>query len=130
MELQLGLAPPNIPIRYGFQSKSREGSNSSRHFLKLGSSDINNIDNTGSSSSGSSSSGGGSSRKRGFDFDDETEKRVVPKTLPLLIWTNQPSDDEYDPKDLDDNSSVAIFKYFTNFFLFFLFLFCVLFRTK
>ena len=119
MELQLGLALPSstpiIPIkmfdlnRYGYEPREGFGSNTlSRPLLKLGPSEIN----INSSSSSSSSSSGGS-RKRGFDevlfFD---ENRIVPKTLPLLFWTNQPNDED-DHKDLEDNSSSAIFKYFT-----------------
>ncbi|XWS27037.1 hypothetical protein CRYUN_Cryun26dG0081500 [Craigia yunnanensis] len=115
MELQLGLALPSTPPitsikmfdlnSYGFEPREGLGSNTwSRPLLKLGLSDIN-INN---SSSSSSSSGG--SRKRCFDeallFD---ENRILPKTLPLLLWTNQPNDED-DPKDLEDNSSSAIFK--------------------
>lgn len=127
MELQLGLALPStppIPIKmfdlnsYGYEPREALGSNIlSWPLLKLGPCDINNINS--SSSSSSSSSGG--SRKRGFDevvlFD---ENRAVPKTLPLLLWSNQPNDED-DPKDLEDNSSSAIFKYF--FFLSLSFLF-------
>ena len=117
MELQLGLAlpssTPTIPIKmfdlnsYGYEPREALGSNTlSRPLLKLGPCDINS-----NSSSSSSSSGG--SKKRGFDevllFD---ENRIVPKTLPLLLWTNQPNDED-DPKDLEDNSSSAIFKYLT-----------------
>ncbi|XWS17120.1 hypothetical protein CRYUN_Cryun33cG0041100 [Craigia yunnanensis] len=114
MELQLRLALPSTPIfpikmfdlnSYGYEPREGLGSNTlSRPVLKLGPSDIN-ID---SSSSSSSSSGG--SRKRGFEevlfFD---ENRIVPKTLPLLLWTNQPNDED-DHKDLEDNSSSTIFK--------------------
>ncbi|WRX32653.1 AUX/IAA domain - like 10 [Theobroma cacao] len=116
MELQLGLALPStppIPIKmfdlnsYGYEPREALGSNIlSWPLLKLGPCDSNNINS--SSSSSSSSSGG--SRKRGFDevvlFD---ENRAVPKTLPLLLWSNQPNDED-DPKDLEDNSSSAIFK--------------------
>ncbi|XP_022751672.1 auxin-responsive protein IAA20-like [Durio zibethinus] len=116
MELQLGLALPSdpliIPIKMfdlnscGYEPGEGLGSNTlSRPLLKLGPSDIN-INN--SSSSSPSRSGG--SRKRGFDevqrFD---ENRIFPKTLPLLLSTNQPND-EHDPNGLEDNSSSAIFK--------------------
>ncbi|XP_022731112.1 auxin-responsive protein IAA20-like [Durio zibethinus] len=116
MELQLGLAlpssPPIIPIKMfdlnscGYEPREALGSNNlSRPLLKLGPYDI---DINSSSSSSSSSSGG--SKKRGFDgvllFD---ENRIVPKTLPLLLWTNQPNDED-DPKDIEDNSSSANFK--------------------
>ncbi|XP_022756492.1 auxin-responsive protein IAA20-like isoform X3 [Durio zibethinus] len=115
MELQLGLALPSTPIitikmfdlnSYGYEPREALGSNTlSQPLLKLGPCDIN----INSSSSSSSSSGGGS-KKRGFDevllFD---ENRNVPKTLPLLLWTNKPNDED-DPKDLDDNSSSAIFE--------------------
>ncbi|XVF34617.1 hypothetical protein REPUB_Repub18cG0074600 [Reevesia pubescens] len=116
MELQLRLAlpstppPPIIPIKMfdlnSCYNEPREalGSNT---LLKLGSCDFN-INNSNSSSSSSSS---GDSKKRGFDdvllFDHENT--IVPKTLPLLLWTNQPNDED-EPKDLDDNSSSAIFK--------------------
>ncbi|XVE54458.1 hypothetical protein DITRI_Ditri03aG0083000 [Diplodiscus trichospermus] len=114
MELQLGLALPSTPIKmfdlncYGYEPREGVGSNTlSRSLLKLGPSDIN-IHN--SSSSSSSSSGSVGSRKRRFDeellFD---ESRIVPKTLPLVLWSNQPNDRD-DPKDLKDNSSSAIFK--------------------
>ncbi|XWS72953.1 hypothetical protein CRYUN_Cryun02cG0083700 [Craigia yunnanensis] len=117
MELQLGLALPSTPIipvkmfdlnSYGYEPREALGSNTlSWPLLKLAPCDIN-INNNSSSSSSSSSSGG--SKKRGFDevllFD---ENRIVPKTLPLLLWTNQPNDED-DPKDLEDNSSSAIFK--------------------
>ncbi|XP_022756491.1 uncharacterized protein LOC111304230 isoform X2 [Durio zibethinus] len=120
MELQLGLALPSTPIitikmfdlnSYGYEPREALGSNTlSQPLLKLGPCDIN----INSSSSSSSSSGGGS-KKRGFDevllFD---ENRNVPKTLPLLLWTNKPNDED-DPKDLDDNSSSAIFEYLTLF---------------
>ncbi|XVE71483.1 hypothetical protein DITRI_Ditri10aG0153900 [Diplodiscus trichospermus] len=113
MELQLGLALPNtpaiIPIKmfdlniYAYEPREALGSNiSSRPSQELGPSDINI--NSSSSSSSSSSSGG--SKKRSFDED---ENRIVPKTLPLLIWSNQPNDED-DPKDIEDNSSSAIFK--------------------
>ncbi|XVF48063.1 hypothetical protein PTKIN_Ptkin03bG0160600 [Pterospermum kingtungense] len=123
MELRLGLALPStsaiIPIKmfdlnsYGYDPREALGP-----LLKLGPCDINS---SGSRSSSSGSSGG--SKKRGFD--DEVllfeEDRIAPKTLPLLLWTNQPNDED-DHKDLDDNSSSAIFKYLISFFLF-LFLF-------
>ncbi|XVF48062.1 hypothetical protein PTKIN_Ptkin03bG0160600 [Pterospermum kingtungense] len=111
MELRLGLALPStsaiIPIKmfdlnsYGYDPREALGP-----LLKLGPCDINS---SGSRSSSSGSSGG--SKKRGFD--DEVllfeEDRIAPKTLPLLLWTNQPNDED-DHKDLDDNSSSAIFK--------------------
>ncbi|XWS70725.1 hypothetical protein CRYUN_Cryun03dG0072100 [Craigia yunnanensis] len=116
MELQLGLALPSTPIitmtmfdlnSYGYKPREALGSNSlSRPLLKLDPCDCD----INSSSCGSSSSSSGGSKKRGFDevllFD---ENRIVPKTLPLLRWTNQPNDED-DPKDLEDNSSSAIFK--------------------
>ncbi|MBA0865383.1 hypothetical protein Goshw_011669 [Gossypium schwendimanii] len=129
MELQLGLAlppPPLIPIEtfdlnsYGnYETREALGSNAlSWPLLKLGpaDNDINNIHHHNSSSSSSSSSGGGAGcKKRSFDeapfFD---EKRNVPKTLHLLLWTNQPNDEDDDPSNvLHENSSSAIFKSFT-----------------
>ncbi|XVF88342.1 hypothetical protein PTKIN_Ptkin19aG0043200 [Pterospermum kingtungense] len=117
MELQLGLAlpsaPPIFPIkmfdlnRYGYESRECLSLVSNA----LGPCDVNANNSSSNSSSSSSSSSGGRSRKRGFDqvlFDDD-ENRIVPKTLPLLLWSNQPNDED-DPKDLDDNSSSAIFK--------------------
>lgn len=101
MELQLGLALPT-PI-------------------KMFDRDIN------SSSSSSSSSGScGGRKKRGFDqvllFEED---RIVPKTLSLFLWTNQPNDEDDPNKDLHHNSSSAILKYLSLFlFVFFLYV-CV-----
>ncbi|KAK8351176.1 hypothetical protein V6Z12_A05G015800 [Gossypium hirsutum] len=125
MELQLGLAlppPPLIPIEtfdlnsYGnYETREALGTNAlSWPLLKLGpaDNDINNIHHHNSSSSSSSSGGGAGCKKRSFDeapfFD---EKRNVPKTLHLLLWTNQPNDEDDDPSNvLHENSSSAIFK--------------------
>ncbi|XVE98361.1 hypothetical protein REPUB_Repub03eG0099800 [Reevesia pubescens] len=117
MELQLGLALPSTPIipikmfdlnSYGYEPREALGGSntlSCRPLLKLGPCEINNNSNSSSCCSSScSSNNGGSGKKRGFD----DENRIVPKTLPLLLWTNQPNDED-DPKDLDDNSSSAIF---------------------
>nr|KJB54011.1 hypothetical protein B456_009G016200 [Gossypium raimondii] len=127
MELQLGLAlppPPLIPIEtfdlnsYGnYETREALGSNAlSWPLLKLGpaDNDINNIHHHNSSSS-SSRGGGAGCKNRSFDeapfFD---EKRNVPKTLHLLLWTNQPNDEDDDPSNvLHENSSSAIFKSFT-----------------
>ncbi|TYH08792.1 hypothetical protein ES288_A07G045000v1 [Gossypium darwinii] len=112
MELQLGLSLPSTPIfpfkmldlnSYGYEL--REG---------LGPFGINVNNNCGScssscnsSSSGGADDGGGGTKTRRL-LDEEN--RIVPKTLPLLFWTNQRPNDEDEPKDVDDHSSSAIFK--------------------
>ncbi|KAK0571211.1 hypothetical protein LWI29_012533 [Acer saccharum] len=45
-------------------------------------------------------------KKRSFD-EAFHQVRSVPQTLPLLHWTNQPNDEDDDPKDLDSNSSFS-----------------------
>ncbi|GMI92807.1 hypothetical protein HRI_002950000 [Hibiscus trionum] len=107
MELQLGLALPTPLITlemldlnsYGCEHREALGSNAlSWPLLKLGPSviDINN--------SSSSSCGGGKSPY----FDEAAllfgERRIVPETLPLLHWSNQPNDEEF------DHNSSSIFK--------------------
>ncbi|KAE8675876.1 AUX/IAA transcriptional regulator family protein, putative isoform 2 [Hibiscus syriacus] len=115
MELQLGLAPPTplVPMEmldlssHGCQNREAKGSNaSSWPLLKLGPSDIGINTNNNSSSISSSNGGGCDSKNSCFDeaallFD---ERRSVPKTLPLLHWSDQPNDED-NPKELDDNSS-------------------------
>ncbi|KAL4319747.1 hypothetical protein GQ457_18G003620 [Hibiscus cannabinus] len=80
MELQLGLALPTPPP----------------------------FDTNGSCSSSSSSSGGGGGTKKRRCFDAESRVGVVPKTLHLLVWNTDRSDDGDEPRDLDDNSFSSV----------------------
>ncbi|KAJ6435813.1 hypothetical protein OIU84_000941 [Salix udensis] len=48
-----------------------------------------------------------SDKKRGFidAFEESSGNEDGPRTLPLLIWNNQPNDEDDFPKDLDSHSS-------------------------
>ncbi|KAE8701568.1 AUX/IAA transcriptional regulator family protein, putative isoform 2 [Hibiscus syriacus] len=91
MELHLGLSLPTNPfLPIGYE-------------LKQCPFDAHVTDGDGGCcSSGSSSSSGGIKRTC---FDDGSETRVVPKTLPLLLWNSDQPNEEDDPNDLHENSS-------------------------
>ncbi|XP_075675269.1 auxin-responsive protein IAA28-like [Castanea sativa] len=104
MELQLGLALPTNPTSeafdlnyYGFEANNKEVDRvigpcyTSSYEEDID--DIINIDNN--------------KRSFGQAFENSTRDRVVPRTLPLLLWNNNnhPSEED-DPKDLENHHSL------------------------
>ena len=112
MELQLGLALPcSNPTSkafdlnyYGFEANKKEvdhviGPCYTPSYENIN--DIINIDNN-------------NKRSFGQAFENSTRDRVVPRTLPLLLWNNNQPNEEDDPKDLENHSLFAANKYVYN----------------
>ncbi|CAK7345426.1 unnamed protein product [Dovyalis caffra] len=49
----------------------------------------------------------GSGKKRGFidAFEESSRNEDMPRTLPLLVWNNQPNEEDDPPRDLDNHSN-------------------------
>ncbi|KAK4604466.1 hypothetical protein RGQ29_012817 [Quercus rubra] len=106
MELQLGLALPSNPTSkafdlnyYGIEANSKEvdhviGPCYTPSYENIN--DIINIDNNNNNK-----------RSFGQAFENSTRDRVVPRTLPLLLWNNNRPNEEDDPKDLENHSLFA-----------------------
>lgn len=126
MELQLGLALPSNPTSkafdlnyYGIEANSKEvdhviGPCYTPSYENIN--DIINIDNNNNNNK----------RSFGQAFENSTRDRVVPRTLPLLLWNNNRPNEEDDPKDLENHSLFAANKYVYNCILGTFFVFSVL----